>query len=104
VSITIRIFGIGSHVAELGVDLKERSDGGPLVESLNRHFGNLRSVAGDGSASLIGPVVERFCEELHAVAEARPDIQAKCADLERELREFAVRLGEEEPWDDDIPF
>ena len=77
------------------------------MESLNRHFGNLRTALQDAGPALVGPVVERFCEELRAVSDARADLSAKCADLERQLREFAARLsGEEEPfdWEDDIPF
>ena len=37
-------------------------------------------------------MTERFLEELHEVADARPDLAAKCADLDRELRELAAAL------------
>ena len=100
---SIRLFGIGARVAELGLDLKASSDTAPLVESLNRQFGNLRTAVGDPSASLVEPVVERFCQELHTVAEARPELAAKCADLERQLREFAADASSEGEWGD-IPF
>ncbi len=105
--LSIQVFGIGAHVAELGVDLKESSATRPYMESLNRHFGNLRAALQDAGPALVGPVVERFCEELRAISDARADLSAKCADLERQLREFAARLsGEEEPfdWENDIPF
>ena len=74
-----------------------------MADSLNHHFGNLRSVAGDAAAPLIGPVVERLCQELAPVSEARPDLSAKCAALESQLREFAARVLEE-PDEDDLPF
>jgi hypothetical protein len=54
------------------------------------------------SASLLEPVVDRFCLELEAAAQSRPDLAAKCADLERQLRQFvpvADVTGE-----DDLPF
>jgi hypothetical protein len=101
--IGLRLFGIGAHLAELGVDLRSSPDTAPLADSLNHHFGNLRSVAGDAAAPLIGPVVERLCQELAPVSEARPDLSAKCAALESQLREFAARVLEE-PDEDDLPF
>ncbi len=107
---SVRMFGIGSHVAELGVDLKQSPETMPNAESLNRQFGNLRAAMQDADSALVEPVVERFCEELHAVAEARADLAAKCADLERQLREFAARLageddwGEDRDWEEDLPF
>lgn len=65
---------------------------------------------GAGTAR-IEPVIERFCEELHAVADVRADLGDKCADLDRQLRELAARLsdgyddeGERFDWEDDIPF
>jgi hypothetical protein len=97
----VRLFGIGCHVAELGSDLKKLPDTRALAESLNRQFGNLRSALEDPSASLLPAVVERFCQELGAAAEARADLAEKCADLERQLREFAASASGEE---DDIPF
>ncbi len=109
--LSVRVFGIGAYVAELGVDLKESAETRPYMESLNRHFGNLRAALREGGSALVEPVIERFCEELHAVSEARPDLADKCADLERQLSEFAAGLSDEgseadEPfdWDDDIPF
>ena len=97
----VRLFGIGCHVAELGSNLKEMAETGAMAELLNHQFGNLRSALEDPSASLLGPVVERFCQELGVAAEARPDLAEKCADLERQLREFAARASGEE---DDLPF
>ena len=94
----IRLFGIGCHVAELGSDLKTLPDTRALVESLNRQFGNLQAALEDPSASLLESVAERFCQELAAAAEAHPDLAEKCADLERQLREFAADVsGDEVP-------
>jgi hypothetical protein len=98
----IRLFGIGAHLAELGVDLRSSPDTVALADSLNHHFGNLRAAAQDGSGELIAPVVDRLCEELTPIVAARPDLAAKCEALESELRAFAARtLGE---YQDDLPF
>ncbi|MDY0168529.1 MAG: hypothetical protein RBS80_18415 [Thermoguttaceae bacterium] len=107
--LSARVFGIGAHVAELGVDLKESPDTRPYMESLNRHFGNLRAAMDSAESALIEPVIERFREELHAVSDVRADLGDKCTDLDRQLREFAARVSDEdegEPfdWEDDIPF
>ena len=98
------LFGIGAFLAELGVDLKEQPETASRVEVLNRQFGNLRAAARDASGSLLDPVVERFCEELRSVAEARPDLAAKCEDLEKRLREFANWRSEPPEWDGELPF
>ena len=101
---SITLFGIGCHVAELGEDLKASPDTASLAHDLNRHFGNLRAAIGDPAPALVEPVVERFCDELHAVTEIRSDLAEKCADLERQLNEFAARLSAGGDWDDDLPF
>jgi hypothetical protein len=101
---SIVLFGIGSHLAELGSDLNASPDTAALADRLNRHFDNLRAALGEPSAALVEPVVERFCEELRSVTEARMDLADKCADLERQLTEFAARVSGESGWDDDLPF
>ena len=101
---SIVLFGIGAHLAELDEDLAASPDSAPLAEGLNRQFGNLRAAIGDPAPALVEPVVARFCEELQAAAEARSDLAEKCADLERQLSEFAARLSPEEDRDDDLPF
>jgi hypothetical protein len=101
---SIALFGIGSHLAELGEDLKASPETEPLVQTLNRQFGNLRAAIGDPAPALVEPVVQRFCSELDSVAEARPDLGPKCADLERQLTELAAHLSAEEDPDDDLPF
>ena len=101
---SIMLFGIGCHLAELDEDLTASPDTAPLAQGLNRQFGNLRAAIGDPAPALVGPVVERFCEELHAVSEARSDLAEKCADLERQLNEFAARLSAGGDWDDGLPF
>ena len=56
----VRLFGIGSLLAELIVDLKEDR---PLIDRLRRDFGNLREVVGASEAltdALLAPVLERF--------------------------------------------
>ncbi len=142
----LRLFGIGSNLAELIVDLRnppketdepqtdeslgdsharlgerlpreERrpraAETPPLIDRLNRDFGNLREVARstdlDGAADLLEPVLDRFCETLAAVATARDELRPKCDDLAGRLRRFLEPPSEVEdamdpPGDDDIPF
>jgi len=101
---SIVLFGIGSHLAELGEDLAASPETAPIAQSLNRQFGNLRAAIGDPGVALVEPVIARFCEELQAAVEVRPDLAEKCADLERQLHEFAARLAPEEDWEEDLPF
>ncbi len=86
----VRLFGIGCHVAELTTDLKTPPGTEAFAESLGRCCGNLRAALDDPSSSLVEPVIDRFCEELVAAADSRPELAAKCADLERQLRGFAM--------------
>jgi hypothetical protein len=97
----IRLFGIGCHVAELTTDLKTPPGGETLVKSLGRCFGNMRAALNDPSAALLEPVIERFCETLGAAADSRPDLAMKCADLERQLCDFATMASGDER---DLPF
>jgi hypothetical protein len=80
--------------------LKTLPESAATVKSLGRHFGNLRSAVDGPSAALLEPVTERFVQELHETADARPELAAKCADLGSELRELAAALDP----DDDIPY
>ena len=108
------MFGIGSRLAELIVDLKEPVEERALIDRLRRDFGNLRDVelSDDAarSASLREPVVQSFCETLDAVGETRKDLAEKCADLRQQLKRYAA--GEEDGADDldglfdddDVPF
>ena len=89
----VRVFGLGCHVAELVSDLKAPPGATAFAESLGRCFGNLRDAIENPSGALLEPVVERFCQELDAAAEARVDLAPKCADLEHQLREFAKMMS-----------
>jgi hypothetical protein len=113
----MRIFAIGSNLAELIVDLKEPGENRPLIEQLNRDFGDLREVSDsmERAAALVEPEVNRFCETLDAVTAVRGDLQEKCTDLQSRLRRFVEPPSEEDPErgpfldgepypDDDVPF
>jgi hypothetical protein len=113
----MRIFAVGSNLAELIVDLKQPTENRPLIDQLSRDFGNLREVSASPEAdALVGPVLDRFCETLDSVAAARADLQEKCADLQERLRRFCEPPSEEDsesdsfsddyPYsnDDDVPF
>ena len=96
----IVLFGIGSHLAELGQDLKASPETAELAASLNRQFGNVQAALEDPTAALVEPVVSKFCQELQSVAELRPELAEKCADLEDMLQQLAARLVDEP---DDAP-
>ncbi|HEX5446216.1 MAG TPA: hypothetical protein VFW87_20485 [Pirellulales bacterium] len=107
-----RLFDIGSHLAAVIVDLKQPLEGRPLIDRLKRDFGNLREVVRSTDVALtealVEPVVDRFCETLEAVADAREDLDEQCADLQQRLRRFLDPPQEPEMpsefGEDDIPF
>ncbi len=90
--LAVRLFAIGSHLAELIVDLKHPTEDHTLIDRLSHDFGNLREVLQtqdvELAAALIEPVLDRFRDTLDAVARARADLQAKCADLQQRLHRF----------------
>jgi hypothetical protein len=94
--VTLRLFAIGSRLAELTCDLKQPSDGisenRPLIDQLHRDFGNLREVCRSADeatvSALIQPVLDRFCDSLSEVAAARADLGEECADLQSQLQHF----------------
>jgi hypothetical protein len=90
----MRLFTIGSRLCGITVALKHPTENRPLIDRLSRDYGNLREVAqgndGPPAEALIGPVLDRFGESLDAVAAARPDLEAKCADLREQLARFTT--------------
>lgn len=111
--VTMRLFDIGSYLAELTVDLKQPTENRPLIDQLHRDFGNLREVcrAADEStvSALIEPVLARFCDTLAEVASIREDLRRKCEHLTDRLQHFLDppkkrRAPDEYLGDDDIPF
>ena len=98
------VFGIGAHLAELIVDLREAGESQDSIDTLNGDFRSLREAVADPSGSFVDPVVWRFGEHLASISELRPELSAKCKDLERQLNEFARRLSGEPEMDDEIPF
>ncbi|MEX2142010.1 MAG: hypothetical protein WD894_22275 [Pirellulales bacterium] len=120
-SLVMRLFSIGFNLSELICDLKEPpaeelklpTDQRDLIDGLSRDFGNLRDVVQSPDASLgaalIEPVLDRFCETLAAVTDARNDLEPKCTDLQQQLRRFLHPPSETDDsasfeGDDDLPF
>ena len=91
-SIPLRLFAIGSNLAELTVDLKSPVLQRSLVDPLHRDFGNLREVCrADDPATfeaLVQPVLDRLCDSLANVAAQRNDLRRKCEDLQQRLQCF----------------
>ena len=107
----LRLFGIGSNLAELIVDLKQPPEERPLIDKISRDFGNLREIVHSDDVSrglaMAGPVVDRFCDTLADVAAARDDLRPKCEDLCQRLQRFFDRPDENatlDSGDDGIPF
>jgi hypothetical protein len=88
--VTLQLFALGSHLAELITDLKLPNEDRESVERLHRDFGNLREVVQSSDMAtreaLLDPVLDRFHETLGAIAAAHSHLEPKCADLQRRLR------------------
>ena len=111
----MRLFAIGSALAELIVNLKQSTEERPLIDQLHRDFGNLRDVCRmeDVSAidALIQPVLDRFCSTLAEVSAKRDALQEKCDQLIQRLEHFldpppprSTKLNQATDGFDDIPF
>lgn len=111
----MRLFAVGSRLAELVYDLKYLTEARNLIDQLSRNFGNLREVtqSDEFGEALVEPVVTKFCETLDAVAASRSDLAAKCESLESDLKRFWETPSEVDPesggdgnpyTDDDLPF
>lgn len=81
----IVLFQIAGHMAELQLDIKSDPALEPLISSFQSHFTTLRRAIADRSRWLVDAAAAEFCEDLDAIATARPDLADKCADLERQL-------------------
>lgn len=110
VPIGVRLFGIGSNLAELIADIKERSAERTAIDALSRDFGNLREILSGAdealSDALIEPVLARFGETLDAVATDHPELAEKCHDLQSQLQRFLEPPDESGSmdWSSDLPF
>ena len=83
-----RLFGVGTYLAELIADLKQPDGSRTLIDGLNRQYDNLCQSVRPSHRGLTQPVLDRFCEQLQEVADKRPDLTAKCNDLQEHLREW----------------
>jgi hypothetical protein len=92
----LRLFGVGACLAELTLDLKDAGAGREAIDALSRAFGNLREAVQDPGGALVVPVVESMGNTLAEVADAHPDLAAKCADLERQLWTFTGPTRDDE--------
>lgn len=91
----VRLFGIGGHLAELFLGLKDKSGAMEVqqfIDQLNRDFGNLRELLQNSepslAAALIEPAVSHFVESLTDIMSIHPDLSAKCESLRYSLKQF----------------
>lgn len=114
----VRLFGIGSRLAEIVVDLRAGCDREAVppesqrqIDDLNRRFGNLREVLNSPDATLAGalfqPIIDRFTDSLASVSAERPELVERTEGLTAELRELLSPPPPEiecQPGDDGLPF
>jgi hypothetical protein len=83
--LTVILFGIGGHLAELAEDL--RGDGGAAgtMRSLLTRFDSLRVALRDKEGWLGRALVQQCCDELAVLSGLRPALARKCEDLERKF-------------------
>ncbi len=103
-ALPLMLFGIGGHLGELGEDLASTEGGAELARSLRSCFAELRHAIDDRNSWMAESSVARFSEELDGLSATRPELAAKCADLERQLDHLLQRCRNEEDFDDEIPF
>ena len=93
-STVITLFKIGAPLAELIAALKQPPENRPIIDRLNRDFGNLRDVVGatssDQTAALLEPVINGFLESLSDLRGARPDLDTLIASVCNGVRQFPV--------------
>lgn len=112
VPLGMRIFRIGSNLAQVIADLRDGIDMTlpeiqQHIDQLNRDFGNLRELLQSSDSSLaealINPVLDRFVESLAAVAVVRPDLDRKCESLTNSIHKLLDPSPPEKTWDCDGP-
>ena len=85
VSAEVDLFTIAACTGELIEDLKQHQVERPLIDSLNRHVGNLASALRSSSPDLLAPVVARFCECLDEIEIFYEELADKVDDLQTRL-------------------
>jgi len=117
VPLGIRLFGVGCHLSEIIVNLRESAQGQAdsemaqqHIDQLNRDFGNLREILQNTEASLavalMDPVLNHFTTSLDEVALAYPDLNNKCESLTKEIHKLLEPPSSRSSWEEDgeIPF
>ncbi len=85
VSAEIDLFTIAACTGELIEDLKERRGERSLIDTLNRHVGNVVATLRGAEHSLLAPVVGKFCESLDDLEKQYRELSDKVADLQYRL-------------------
>lgn len=84
-AIEIMLFGIGGHLAELGLDLEDAPEGEKLAQALRRDFTDLRHALRTDSEVLVEDCLQKLREDLAEIATATPQLVDKCVDLQSQL-------------------
>jgi hypothetical protein len=104
-AVPLMLFAVGAHLCELGENLQERRDiDGRLPQTLRALFTQLRHAIQDRNSWLVPSAVAEFSEALEQLAHGRPELAAKCTDLEQQLDRLLDRCRERPDADADFPF
>ncbi|MBM4004379.1 MAG: hypothetical protein FJ295_14045 [Planctomycetes bacterium] len=84
--LTVVLFGIGGHLAELAEDLRGDRGAAETIRCLLTRFDGLRMALRDKEGWLGRSLVQQCCDELGVLSGLRPALASKCQDLERKFR------------------
>ncbi|MFM2093480.1 MAG: hypothetical protein RIS70_604 [Planctomycetota bacterium] len=100
---TLILFGIGGHMAELAEDARQDNDAKGNVMKLLDHFEDLRGAIRDRMHWLSRSLIEQCCDVLEGLASLRPGWAEKCWDLQRKFL-WLDELVESWSREIDVPF
>jgi hypothetical protein len=84
-AIEIMLLGMGMHLEELGLDLRDAPEGERLAETLRRDFADLRQSLHSDTEGLVEVCLQRLREGLSAIVVAMPHLADKCVDIHSQL-------------------
>ena len=84
-AIEVMLHGMGMHLAELEMDLRDAPEGEGLAEILRRYFADLRRALRSDNEGLVEECLRQLREGLSNVAMAIPHLADKCIDLHSQL-------------------
>jgi len=90
-ALPLLLFGIGAHLAEIGLDL---GDSSREARALREDFARLRQAIDDTCGWLVRSAGSRFADTLDQMISEHPALAAKGDDLTRQIEHLVERCGE----------